>query len=247
MIGSVRSSREYYLDLAANHDAIYVHAGGSNEAYVQIKGRGVDNLDGVNMYLPDTFYRDPERLKKYAYEHTLVTTGKGIVSGIKYRRYRTKISSGFKNPLKFCTPDLVMVISDENAAATNVIVPYNKNHHSQYVYDAGSMLYYRYQYGAPHLDFQTGTQLAFTNVLVLSVTSHVIEGDSAGRRAFDDVGSGTGILASRGTAIPVRWEKENYKAPLKLYTESGEPLTANVGKTFVSYVNGESNIVYGSN
>ena len=55
VIGSVRSSREYYLDFAANHDAIYVHAGGSTEAYSQIRSRGVNNLDGVNMYLPSTF------------------------------------------------------------------------------------------------------------------------------------------------------------------------------------------------
>ena len=36
VVGSVRSSREYYLDFAANHDAIYIHAGGSEQAYTEI-------------------------------------------------------------------------------------------------------------------------------------------------------------------------------------------------------------------
>ena len=237
VIGSVRSSREYYLDLAANHDAIYVHAGGSNEAYVQIKGRGVDNLDGVNMYLPDTFYRDPERLKKYAYEHTLVTTGKGIVSGIKYKQYRTKIRSGFINPLKFCTPDLVMVISDENAAATNVIVPYNKNHHSQYVYDAGSMLYYRYQYnGQKHVDGTTGSQLSFTNLLILCC-DHAATGDEKGHITVDTTGSGSGFACMGGRYVRIRWSKPTVDSVISFtYADGGAPLTLSCGKTMINIV-----------
>ena len=71
VVGSVRSSREYYLDFAANHDAIYIHAGGSQQAYAEIKQRKVDNLDGVNMYIPNMFYRDSWRQQNMGYEHSL--------------------------------------------------------------------------------------------------------------------------------------------------------------------------------
>ena len=47
-IGSVRSSREYYLDIAQSHDAIYTHCGGSEKAYSEINVRKIDNIDGVN-------------------------------------------------------------------------------------------------------------------------------------------------------------------------------------------------------
>ena len=47
-LGSIRSSRPYYLELALGHDALYVHAGGSPEAYKDIPAWGVDNMDGVN-------------------------------------------------------------------------------------------------------------------------------------------------------------------------------------------------------
>jgi len=100
-IGSVRSSREYYLDFAGNHDAIYVHAGGSDEAYRQIKASRVNNLDGVNMYLPSTFYRDEARVKSMPYEHTLMTSGEGIVDGIDYKGYRSEANADFKGPFEF--------------------------------------------------------------------------------------------------------------------------------------------------
>lgn len=37
MIGSVRSARPYYLELALGHDALYIHAGGSEDAYAKIR------------------------------------------------------------------------------------------------------------------------------------------------------------------------------------------------------------------
>ena len=47
-LGSIRSTRAYYLELALGHDALLVHAGGSPEAYKDIPAWGVDNMDGVN-------------------------------------------------------------------------------------------------------------------------------------------------------------------------------------------------------
>ncbi|MBO5903740.1 MAG: DUF3048 domain-containing protein, partial [Clostridia bacterium] len=74
VVGSIRSSRHYYIDLAQNHDALYVHAGASDYAYTEIKERKIDNFDGVHMYLPGMFYRDQERLQHMSLEHTLMTT-----------------------------------------------------------------------------------------------------------------------------------------------------------------------------
>ena len=40
-LASVRSARPYYLELALGHDALFVHAGGSPEAYRDISGRRI--------------------------------------------------------------------------------------------------------------------------------------------------------------------------------------------------------------
>ncbi|MBQ8400633.1 MAG: DUF3048 domain-containing protein, partial [Clostridia bacterium] len=62
LVGSIRSSRDYFIDFLANHEAIYIHAGGSGMAYEKIAWRKINNLDGVNMYIPGMFWRDEWRL-----------------------------------------------------------------------------------------------------------------------------------------------------------------------------------------
>ena len=46
-VGSLRSARPYYISMAQAYDAIYIHAGGSEQAYSDIKTLGIDNMDGV--------------------------------------------------------------------------------------------------------------------------------------------------------------------------------------------------------
>ena len=83
-IGSVRSSRPYYLELALGHDAIYLHAGGSEDAYAKIRSWGVDALDCVRGPYEgksagsNLFWRDAARRKNNGLEHSVVTTGEAI-------------------------------------------------------------------------------------------------------------------------------------------------------------------------
>ena len=90
-VGSIRSSRDYFVDFLANHDAIYVHAGGSAQAYEKIIWRKINNLDGVNQYAPNTFWRDNTRMYSMGYEHSLMTSGEGIAAGIALKGYRTEL------------------------------------------------------------------------------------------------------------------------------------------------------------
>ena len=106
-IGSVRSARDYYIDYANGYDCIFFHAGGSTYAYDTMSARGTDHVDGVNgpahLYSgTGTFIRDPERLKKYSSEHTLmIQNGAGIQSAIDYYKFRTEIKEGYTTPMQF--------------------------------------------------------------------------------------------------------------------------------------------------
>ena len=94
-LGSIRSSRPYYLELALGHDALYVHAGGSPEAYKDIPAWGVDNMDGVNGGSDARiFWRDAERKKTMGYEHTLVTSGEKIQEYVD-GHFRTEHKDGY--------------------------------------------------------------------------------------------------------------------------------------------------------
>ena len=96
-LGSIRSSRPYYIELALGHDALYVHAGGSPEAYQDLKSWKVNNIDGVNGSASQSavFWRDQERRKTMDYEHTLVTSGEKIQSFWDSSKYAKTHGDGY--------------------------------------------------------------------------------------------------------------------------------------------------------
>ena len=68
-IGSVRSSRPYYLDYALENDALYIHFGGSDQALADIPNLGIQN---INFLSSQGYWRD--KSIKLATEHTAYTS-----------------------------------------------------------------------------------------------------------------------------------------------------------------------------
>lgn len=238
-IGSIRSSREYYIDFAMNHDAIYVHAGGSDEAYSQILRREIDHLDGVRAdartgrnVSGTVFYRDPDRLKTMSYEHTLVTTGERIANGVAEMGYTTTVSAGFNEPIKPIDWGWGVSLNGENA--THIKVPYRSNTVSEYEYDAATGRYLRYQYNhQPHIDGTTDEQLAFENIIILKL-DHRNTGDSYGHLAVSTVGDGEGWYITGGKRIPIRWSKVSQSDAMTISDMEGNPIIVNQGKTVIN-------------
>ncbi len=236
VLGSIRSCRHYYLDLAKNYDAIYVHAGGSDQGYIEIRNRDVDNLDGVNMYFPDMFYRDKDRLNSgYGYEHTLMTTGEKIAGGIAYKKYRTELSDEFKNKDAFNFVEYGKARELEGDNAGCVLLPYSKYQTARFDYDIGTNSYYRFQFeDVPHIDGTTGGQISFTNVLIL-FCKVVDLGDSYGHLDITTENtSGEGYYIYGGKCEPITWSKPTEDSPTTYYGADGEELVVNRGKTFIS-------------
>lgn len=242
-IGSVRSARPVMINLAMGLDCIFVHAGGSPQAYSDLKNYGMLDIDGV-YDAGIVFYRDSLRASSMGYEHSLMTTGTRLenqLNKFSSSGKRMTLKDGYTAPFRFYEASTT---PDGATDAAKVTTKYG-SYQPFFRYDEASGNYLRYQYGARHIDNNGGEQLSFKNVVVLSVASHVISGDTAGRRQFNDIGSGTGIYATNGVSIPIKWSKANASAPLVLTTAGGEALKLNPGKTFISYVNGENNIVVG--
>lgn len=49
-VGPVRSARPYFVMKAAEHNAIFAHAGGSVEAYVYMKEMNIDTIDEFKFF-----------------------------------------------------------------------------------------------------------------------------------------------------------------------------------------------------
>lgn len=81
-IGSVRSSRHYYLDYALENDAIYVHFGWSPQAQSDIKTLGINNINGI--YDDSAFVRESKL--PVSWEHNAFTSTKKNYSSSKEQR-----------------------------------------------------------------------------------------------------------------------------------------------------------------
>lgn len=231
-IGAVRSARHYFIDLAGNHGAYYIHYGGSPQAYERIKKNKIKDLDGLSGLDGVMFYRDKERLKKgkYMLEHSAFTTGGKITKGLEYKKYDYELSEELPDQFLFSDEDY----TPNGQTASKVTIPYGSYVTPYYTYDDSQKVYRRFEYGNKQIDSNSGEQIAFKNLLVLYVPQKNISGDTYGRIDITVTGSGKGIYCTNGVWIPIKFSKDSMNSPAKYYTEDGKELTINRGNTFIN-------------
>lgn len=237
IVGSVRSARLYYLELALGHDAVFVHAGGSPEFYNKKEAWGLSTVDGVNGYYAyastGLFWRNRERVpgNYYAYEHSLITSGEKLTQILTARNVLGAHRSGYENPLVFA--DWQKAAPADGDVITALAVPFSNYKSTTFHYDSETGLYSVEQYGTPYIDGNDGSQITVTNVIVLNTACSVV--DDAGRITVD-LSSGEGWFTCGGRFVSIRWEKGGKDQPLRYYDLSGNPLVLGKGKTYVCII-----------
>ena len=112
-IGTVRSARHNFLDIALEYDAIFVHFGGSVYAYDQIPKLNVNDIDGMNS---SSFWR--ENPYKLASEHTAYTS----ISNLKKEASKKYITTtDTKWPLNYSKDEVNL----DGISATDISVPFS--------------------------------------------------------------------------------------------------------------------------
>lgn len=235
LVGSIRSARLYYYELALGHDAIFVHAGGSPEFFEKRDAWGMTTVDGVRGYYSyastGLFWRDRERIdgNYYAYEHSLLTSGEALTQVLSGTGLLGAHTEGYTYEMSFAADGTP---SDGESALT-VTVPFSNYKSTVFRYAEDDGLYSVEQYGEAYIDGNDGTQITVTNVLVLRTECTVV--DDAGRITVD-LSSGEGWFACGGKLIPITWEKGQRDEQLRYYTADGEPLTLGQGKSYVCII-----------
>lgn len=228
-IGTVRSARDYFIELATYFDAIFVHAGGSPGAYQKIKDSDVDNIDGVNMYtIPEkTFYRDKNRLKN-GYEHSMMTSGEKLKKAIDGEGYRTTLADSFSCPLAFSDTEFVL----EGEKADSITLPHSLYITVDFQYDERANKYFKSSYGKPHVDALSDEQISFENLLVLLVREKVLDEEGRIDLSLDEGGEGYYLYG--GKYVDVEWSIDD---GVFTFTSEGEVLKLARGKTHVTFFN----------
>ncbi|MGN0367210.1 MAG: DUF3048 domain-containing protein [Wujia sp.] len=227
-LGPVRSARHYYVKVANSIDAIYAHVGWSVFAEAEINNTGCNNLNGL--YDTITYYRDESRVAP----HNCYTNSEKIAEGIENMGYRTTYadtSANRPNMFAFNYEDKDL----EGGKPANKINTYLSSYTSPWFeYDSSKKVYNRYQYKDKQIDDQTAEQLTFKNVLVIQADYwDVVEG----LQELDWERGGPGIYATNGQYIDITWRKKD--GVINFFTEDGEQLKMNPGKTFITVADDE--------
>jgi len=237
-LGSIRSTRPYYLEAALGHDALLVHAGASPDAYANIKSWGVNNIDGVNGGPTHdvVFWRDAQRRQTAGYEHSLLTSGEKVLKFLESGKYRTEHQDGYTYVQTFAEDGTPV----NGTAADSFKLYYTNYKTGVFEYDPETMLYRVSQYGGAYLDGNTGEQVAVTNVLVLETDINIISGDKEGRLKVRMTGTGSGTYFCGGKYIPIQWSKADRTGQFVYTLTDGTPLTLGQGTSYVCIMNPKS-------
>jgi len=227
-IGSIRSARHYFIDYALENDAIFVHWGGSPQAYSRLYS-GIDHLDGIALE-GSVFFRD--KTLKRDYEHTGFTSMENVKEYAQSKGYTRDTN---KDLLLNYSVDEVEIDKLEGAqSAAEVEIEYSDYHTTSYEYDEENKVYKRIMSGKPNVDLETGEQYTVKNIIVYDVSNYTLDdGEGKGRQELNNIGSGNGYYITNGYAMPITWEKTSESSQTVYKYSNGEEITVNDGNTFI--------------
>lgn len=226
-IGSIRSARHYFIDYAEENDAIFVHWGGSPQAYSRLTS--IDSIDGLALE-GSVFFRDTSL--KRDYEHTGFTSMENVKEYADKKGYTRDTKKDLL--LNYSIEEIDMDSIENVRTADNVTIKYSDYHSTSYKYDEEKKVYYRSMSGKANVDLETGEQYTAKNIIAYSVENYTLsDGENKGRQEIKNIGTGTGYYITGGKAIPITWEKESHSAQTVYKYENGEELKVNDGNTFI--------------
>lgn len=226
-IGTVRSSRHYFLDYAQENDAIYTHFGWSPQAEEDINNLDIDNVNGM---VDSGFWRDQDLLNNgVPSEHTAYNNIENILKVADKRGYET---TSTKDTLLNYSVDEIDLSSMEGAIkAENVFIEYSSYQKNTFKYDSVNKVYTKYSNDTLRKDYVTGEAFTAKNIITYQVNNYSM--DSYGRQELENIGSGEGYFISNGYAVPIKWEKKSPAGKTVYKFLDGKEITVNDGITYI--------------
>ena len=243
-VGSIRSSRDYFVYFAMEYDSLYAHFGQATP-YVGnlLNSDRVDNLSGavagIDKPATKTFYRSNDRKAP----HNVYLSSEGVEKDIEKFGYRTELKEDYTAKFQFESETVPM--SFAYAEDASVIYPGGKTAdkkngfskvEARFEYNEEDGLYYRYQYGDEHIDELTGEQLAYSNVIFQYCHGEVR--DKQDYLAFGCHGDEKRMIRvfTQGKMIPGVWTRESDDVPATYIDYNGDPIVLSPGKTWICVI-----------
>lgn len=222
-IGTVRSARYAFIDLAMGHNAIYVHHG-------QDTTHAGPHLKDVDHFILDVNKGGARLSNGLSSEHTLYAYGDSL--------WKELINEGYDLQNDDTTP-WQQFADDDNpvsfeTSADEVSVSFSGSYKTTMKYDSSSGKYVRMFNGSECKDYVTGEPMYFKNVFVLNTTIRTYPNCNDGKNHREVMlNSGSGYYFVNGTYTPIKWEKGAAGNSFSFTTDDGTTLTVNPGNSWV--------------
>lgn len=235
LVGSVRSSRHYFIDYVMENDAIYAHFGQSPQAESDLELYSINNINGL--YEDGTTYWRVS--DKYA-PHNAVTSIANLLESAEDKGY--SILSDEESILNYTTKE---VINEEGITTNSVTIPYSTLQTVEYIYDSTNMVYERYARGEEQVDWTTEETVTIKNIIITLCENYTLTGEeSTGRQGLYNIGTFDGYYITNGTAIKITCTKSS-RASQTIYKDlDGNEIEVNDGNTFIQIVSPDADITF---
>ena len=243
-IGSIRSSRDYFVYFALEYDPIYAHFGQATPYVGELLNSDrVDNISGavsgIDKPASHSFYRSTERKAP----HNVYIDFEGLDKDIKKFGYQTEHKDTYQEKFTFAKNGTDTMYADMKDAT--VLYPGGKDDslangyslvEARFEYNAEDGKYYRYQYGDKHIDAVTGNQLAVTNVIFQYCHGEVRdENDYLAFGCHGDDGYKVQVFTG-GKMVEGTWSRSCDEEPAQYVDKQGNPIQINPGKTWICII-----------
>ncbi|MBR3593298.1 MAG: DUF3048 domain-containing protein [Clostridia bacterium] len=238
-IGTVRSARQVFLELAYGHNANYVHAGYDAYHFHQLKKRlGVDTFDINTGRYSNYGFRQKNGL---ASEHTMYTSGEKLAKGFSDLGWDTKTTDN--KWINFLAADETKT---PTAPGNSVKVNFSASYGTNFTYNTETGKYTKqFKDGKNWTDYLTGETAEFTNVYVLytTVTAHNCTGtDNKGHRDVK-LSGGNGYYFTKGGCEEITWSKASTGDPITFKNSDGTAFSANAGNSYICLIDTAMEVV----
>ncbi|MBX9975227.1 DUF3048 domain-containing protein [Cytobacillus firmus] len=223
MIGPVRSSRDYYIELAKGYNSLYIAHGYSPEAKELLDQGYIDNLNGMQ-YDGTLFKRESFRQAP----HNSYISFENVLKGAKERNY---VMEDEPESLDFLSKEDAKAIQGEDADSAMISYLDNELFNVIYEYDAGLEKYKRHSNGELTSDYKSGEPVLLDNIFIAEAEHKVV--DSSGRRDINLTSGGKGYLLQKGKVTEVEWKNIDGRI---LPVLNGKQAGLVPGKTWINIV-----------
>lgn len=231
-VGPVRSARPYFIDIASEYRAFYLHSGGSPEALDTIKNNSTLVYDTNEFWNGQYFWR----ADNIDAPHNLFTSGENWQKLIITENPRVNTWRGWSFETVRSVDSYIKVptilASSTVPVPQGVSISYNKNYEVVWQYDATSSLFKRIVNDMPDKDAD-GQEVTAKTIIIQKTNIKTI--DSEGRKKITTLGEGDASIFSLGKKLDGRWKKINGGRTL-FYTNSGEEIIFSAGQIWVEVV-----------